>query len=166
MSFSKSFLVRHVELFPSKSRRRREVRQPDVRLWFLPRLPPTASKCKAQLMPAALPLSILLLIPHVWILVHSFQMTAAGLIWTSQPHTHKTQACGNVIVPLYFYWGLQSVDCNAAVWPFEAGTGPGPWPPSTRPVGLTFHLFTSCLRHASLSGFAWSLRSKECVCSL
>ncbi len=107
----------------------RGVRPADVQfsLWFLPRLPSTASKCKAQLMPAALPLSVLPHTPHVWILVHSFQMTAAGLIWTPLPHTHThthTHPRPVVTWSSLCIFTVRIVTKQTAVWAFKAGRVP------------------------------------------
>lgn len=111
---------------------------------------------------------------HVWILVHSFQMTATGLIWTLIPCTHtQTQACGNVIVPLYFYCGLHSVDCNKAecILSLQGRTGPSPLLPSPLRslcwLNLSpFHLvLTSCLSFWLPLNFQLSAPALEGVCA-
>lgn len=121
--------------------------QPVVSSKATPRLPQSVKPSQPPLSPLAP--SILPHTPHVWILVHSFQMTATGLIWTPPPCTHTDRACGNVIVPLYFYCGLHSVDCNEAecILSFQGRTGPSPPIPSSpllSPPLLSSHLCSVC----------------------
>lgn len=87
-------------------------------------------------------------------------------------HTHRHRP-----VVMWSSHYIFTVDCTVwivtkqnAFWAFKAGRVPVRFSPlpSALSAGLTFHLFTSCWRHASRSGFPWTFSSqprlwKECV---